>query len=71
MLTSLMCVAVAIYFESRGEPVAGQVAVAHVIRNRMEDPRYQTMRVMWLSKATTGRGFLSGTSASLVFTVTG
>jgi len=40
MLTSLMCVAVAIYFESRGEPVAGQVAVAHVIRNRMEDPRY-------------------------------
>lgn len=40
MLTSLMCVAAAIYFESRGEPVAGQVAVAHVIRNRMEDPRY-------------------------------
>lgn len=40
MLTSLMCVAVAVYFESRGEPVAGQVAVAHVIRNRIEDPRY-------------------------------
>lgn len=40
MLTSLMCVAVAIYFESRGEPVEGQVAVAHVIRNRIEDPRY-------------------------------
>jgi N-acetylmuramoyl-L-alanine amidase len=23
-----------------GEPTAGQVAVAHVIRNRIEDPRY-------------------------------
>ena len=40
MLTSLMCVAVAIYFEARGEPVEGQIAVAQVIRNRIEDPRY-------------------------------
>jgi N-acetylmuramoyl-L-alanine amidase len=40
MITPLVCVAVAVYFESRGEPVAGQVAVAHVIRNRIEDPRY-------------------------------
>jgi len=35
-----MCVALAIYFEARGEPDAGQIAVAHVIRNRIEDPRY-------------------------------
>jgi spore germination cell wall hydrolase CwlJ-like protein len=35
-----MCVALAVYFEARGEPDVGQIAVAHVIRNRMEDPRY-------------------------------
>jgi len=35
-----MCVALAIYFEARGEPDAGQIAVAHVVRNRIEDPRY-------------------------------
>ena len=40
MITPLMCVALAIYFEARGEPDAGQIAVAHVIRNRIEDPRY-------------------------------
>jgi spore germination cell wall hydrolase CwlJ-like protein len=40
MITPLVCVAVAVYFEARGEPTAGQVAVAHVIRNRIEDPRY-------------------------------
>ena len=51
---ALMCVAMAVYFEARGEPTEGQVAVALVIRNRIEDPRYQTMRVMWLSKGTTG-----------------
>lgn len=39
-MTSLMCVALAIYFEARGEPPAGQIAVAQVIRNRIEDPRY-------------------------------
>jgi len=37
---ALMCVAIAVYFEARGEPGAGQVAVAQVIRNRIEDPRY-------------------------------
>lgn len=40
MVSQLMCVALAIYFEARGEPDAGQIAVAHVIRNRIEDPRY-------------------------------
>lgn len=40
MLTSLMCMAVAVYFEARGEPSIGQIAVAQVIRNRIEDPRY-------------------------------
>jgi N-acetylmuramoyl-L-alanine amidase len=40
MITALMCVATAVYFETRGEPNTGQIAVAHVIRNRIEDPRY-------------------------------
>ena len=35
MFTPLMCIAVAIYFEARGEPSAGQIAVAHVIQNRI------------------------------------
>lgn len=34
------CLAEAIYFEARGEPVAGQVAVAQVILNRVESRRY-------------------------------
>ena len=37
---ALMCVAMAVYFEARGEPTEGQIAVAHVIHNRIEDPRY-------------------------------
>lgn len=40
MFTPLMCIAVAIFFEARGEPSAGQIAVAHVIQNRIADPRY-------------------------------
>jgi spore germination cell wall hydrolase CwlJ-like protein len=32
----LACLATAIYFESRGEPIAGQVAVAEVILNRVD-----------------------------------
>ncbi len=34
------CLAKAIYFESRGEPLKGQVAVAEVILNRRDDPRF-------------------------------
>lgn len=34
------CLAGAVYFESRGEPLAGQLAVAQVIINRTEDPRF-------------------------------
>lgn len=36
----LDCLAKAIYFEARGEPVAGQRAVAEVILNRVDNPRY-------------------------------
>ncbi len=34
------CLAEAIYFEARGESTAGQVAVAEVVLNRVDDPRY-------------------------------
>ncbi len=36
----LTCLALNIYFEARGEPVAGQYAVAEVTMNRVASPRY-------------------------------
>ncbi len=36
----LLCLAQAIYFEARGEPLAGQLAVGAVIVNRTESHRY-------------------------------
>ena len=34
------CLAEAIYFEARDQPLLGQIAVAVVIKNRMKDPRW-------------------------------
>ena len=34
------CLAIAIYFEARGEPIAGQLAVASVILNRVTSPKF-------------------------------
>lgn len=34
------CLATAVYFEARGEPYRGQVAVAQVVMNRVNDDRY-------------------------------
>ena len=34
------CLALALFFEARGEPIEGQMAVADVIMERTEDPRY-------------------------------
>jgi spore germination cell wall hydrolase CwlJ-like protein len=34
------CLATAIYFEARGEPLSGQVAVAQVVLNRVHSTRY-------------------------------
>lgn len=39
-MTPLMCMAVAIFFEARAEPIDGMEAVANVIINRVEDSRY-------------------------------
>ena len=36
----LECLATGIYFESKGEPLAGQLAVGHVIANRAESGRF-------------------------------
>ena len=36
----MMCVALAIYFEARGESNLGQWAVGRVVFNRVSDPRY-------------------------------
>ena len=38
--TDLICLARNIYFEARGEPLAGQYAVAEVTMNRVSSPRY-------------------------------
>lgn len=36
----MMCLAQAVYFESRGEPLAGQLAVARVVINRADSNRF-------------------------------
>lgn len=40
MDSELECLATAVYFESKGEPLDGQLAVAQVILNRVEDGRF-------------------------------
>jgi Cell Wall Hydrolase len=40
MTEEMRCLAGAVYFEARGEPLAGQLAVAQVIINRSEDGRF-------------------------------
>ncbi|MFB9354431.1 cell wall hydrolase [Sneathiella chinensis] len=35
-----LCLAQAVYFEARGEPLIGQVAIVEVVLNRMANPRY-------------------------------
>ena len=40
MTDELTCLATAVYFESKGEPLDGQLAVAQVILNRVEDGRF-------------------------------
>ncbi len=36
------CLALTIYFEARGEPYLGKIAVAHVVLNRVVDKRFPT-----------------------------
>ena len=48
----LYCGAQNIYHESRGESNLGQIAVAHVVRNRVESPKYPNTvcEVVWQPK---------------------
>jgi len=36
----IKCLALNIYFEARGEPAEGKIAVGNVVMNRVKDPRY-------------------------------
>jgi spore germination cell wall hydrolase CwlJ-like protein len=38
--TEVRCLATAIYFEARGEPERGRIAVAQVVLNRLKNPAY-------------------------------
>lgn len=40
LLYEVMCIAMAIYWEARGEPIEGQFAVGQVVMNRVHSPRY-------------------------------
>ena len=39
-MTPAMCLAMALFFEARSEPVEAQLAIAEVIMNRVEDDRW-------------------------------
>ena len=38
--SALLCLALGLYHEARSEPLAGQLGVAFVVMNRVDDPRY-------------------------------
>lgn len=40
MISAIACIATAIYFEARSEPIDGQVAVANVIVNRVRSEQF-------------------------------
>lgn len=46
------CLAIAMYYEARNQPIDGQLAVAQVIMNRVESPRYPdtVCEVVWQPK---------------------
>ena len=50
------CLAEALYFEARGEPIKGQLAVGEVILNRVEDSRYPSSICKVVNQGT-GRRF--------------
>ena len=52
----MACLAEALYFEARGEPIKGQLAVGEVILNRVEDTRYPSSICKVVNQGT-GRRF--------------
>ncbi len=51
-IEKVTCLAQNIWFEARGSSVEDQVAVAHVVLNRVDDPRYpdEVCEVVWQPK---------------------
>ena len=51
-MTAVACMAMAIFFEARSEPVHGQIAVGNVIMNRVESPKFPNTvcEVVWQRK---------------------
>ena len=45
--TALMCLSMAIYHESRGEPIKGQYAVAEVVLNRADKRNLDVCEVIY------------------------
>ena len=52
----MSCLAEALYFEARGEPIQGQLAVGEVILNRVKDTRYPSSICKVINQGT-GRRF--------------
>jgi len=52
----MACLAEALYFEARGEPIKGQLAVGEVILNRVDDARYPSSICNVINQGT-GRRF--------------
>ena len=44
--SDIECLALNVYFEARGEPFVGKIAVAHVVLNRMRDRRFPASACM-------------------------
>jgi N-acetylmuramoyl-L-alanine amidase len=75
MTTAIMCMAMNVYMEARGEPIVGQHAVAQVTLNRAErDPRKvcevvtKPKQFSWVNP---GFGMVRKTSAGYALTVKG
>jgi spore germination cell wall hydrolase CwlJ-like protein len=74
VISPLLCVAMAVYFEARGESqVAGLIAIAEVIENRVQDSRFPDdhCSVVFACEAILGRASAQAASASSRSTATG
>ena len=54
--TALMCMATNIYHEAKNQPMAGQIAVAQVVMNRVKDNRYPDNVCDVVTEAVTYKG---------------
>lgn len=47
---ALLCLALNVYFEARGEPIIGQYAVAHVTLNRVKENNSTVCKEVYKSR---------------------